>query len=164
MALTLLNDEVRSWIGREVTYTSPEELGRASIRYFALAIGDDNELYLHDDAAREAGHPSVIAPPTLICESNQYLHREPDANGFIGHSWHLPLKNMRLIRGGNDYVFERPVLPTDRITVTWHIEDIEEKRSSKGDAMLVVTSVATYLDARGDLLATNTETLIYQPL
>lgn len=162
--MTLLTDEIRAFIGREVTYTAPEELGRAAIRYFALAIGDDNEVYWHDDAARDAGYPSVIAPPTLICESNQYLHRAPDANGFIGHSWDLPVTGARLIRGGNDYVFERPVLPTDRITVTWHIEDITEKQTSKGEPMLVVTSVATYLDAAGELLATNTETLIYQPL
>lgn len=161
--MTMLTDEIRSFIGREVTYTAPEEIGRAAIRYFALAIGDDNELYLHDDAARDAGHPSVIAPPTMICESNQYLHRVPDNNGFIGHSWDLPVTNARLIRGGNDYVFERPVLPTDRITVTWHIENIEEKRTSKGEPMLVVTSVATYLSTEGELLATNTETLIYQP-
>jgi hypothetical protein len=28
-----------------VSYGALEELGRASIRYFALAIGDDNPLY-----------------------------------------------------------------------------------------------------------------------
>lgn len=160
----MLTDEVRAFIGREVTYTAPEEIGRASIRYFALAIGADNPIYVDPDAARAAGHPDVVAPPTMICESNQYLHREMDEHGFIGHSWDLQVTGARLIRGGNDYTFERAVLPTDRLTVTWRIEDIVEKTSSKGVEMLIVTSTATYADADGDVVCTNAETLIYQKL
>jgi hypothetical protein len=48
----LLTEELRGWIGREVSYAAPEEIGRASIRYFALAIGDDNPLYVDEDYAR----------------------------------------------------------------------------------------------------------------
>ena len=33
---------------------------------------DDNPLYVDDAYAREAGYPSVIAPPTLVCETCQY--------------------------------------------------------------------------------------------
>ena len=46
---TYITDELRSWIGREATYTAPEELGQASIRYFAMALGDDNPVF--SDAA-----------------------------------------------------------------------------------------------------------------
>ena len=49
MSEPLLNDELRAWIGREVRYGAKENLVRASIRYFALAIDDDNRLY-QDDA------------------------------------------------------------------------------------------------------------------
>ena len=69
----LLTDAVRSQIGREASYTAPEELGRAAIRYFALAIGDDNPLRTDVEHARSAGYADVVAPPTLICESNQYM-------------------------------------------------------------------------------------------
>jgi N-terminal half of MaoC dehydratase len=72
--MALLTEELKAWIGREAHYPAREELGRASIRYFALALGDDNPLYLDDGYAREAGYPSVIAPPTLICETCQYAH------------------------------------------------------------------------------------------
>ena len=40
-AMSLLTEELKSWIGREAHYPAHEELGRASIRYFALAMGDD---------------------------------------------------------------------------------------------------------------------------
>ena len=35
------------------------------IRGFAEAVGDLNPLYLDPDAARQAGYPDVIAPPTF---------------------------------------------------------------------------------------------------
>jgi len=162
--MSLLNDELRSWIGREVHFPAREELGRASIRYFALALGDDNPLYVDEDYARAAGYPSVIAPPTLICETCQYAHRAPDRHGYIGHAWELPITGCRLIRAGNDYEFMRPVLPTDRISVTWTLEDIVERKSSRGGTQLFVTSVARYRDAAGALVAVNRETIVYQPL
>ena len=69
-----------------------------------------------------------------------------------------------LIRAGNEYEFVRPVLPADRISVTWTLEDIVERSSSRGGTQLFVTSVARYLDAEGAVVAINRETLVYQPL
>ena len=162
--MALLTEELRSWIGREAHYPAREELGRASIRYFALAMGDDNPLYVDDAYARRAGYPSVIAPPTLVCETCQYAHRAPNADGYLGHEWPLPLPASRLVRAGNDYEFMRPVLPSDRISVTWTLESIVEKSFSKGGTQLFVTSVARYIDAAGEIVAVNRETVVYQPL
>jgi acyl dehydratase len=162
--MALLTEELRSWIGREAHYPAREELGRASIRYFALAMGDDNPLYVDDAYARRAGYPSVIAPPTLVCETCQYAHRAPNADGYLGHEWPLPLPASRLVRAGNDYEFMRPVLPSDRISVTWTLESIVEKSFSKGGTQLFVTSVARYRDAVGEIVAVNRETVVYQPL
>ena len=160
----MLTDELRAWIGREVTYSAPEEIGRASIRYFALAIDDDNPLYFDEGYARAAGYESVVAPATFVCETSQYAHRAPDRDGYMGHVWDLPIQNCRMIRGGHEYEFFRPVLPEDRINVTWRLEDISEHNSSRGGSMLVVISSATYSNNKGELLARNCETLIFQPL
>jgi acyl dehydratase len=160
----LLTEELRGWIGREVSYAAPEEIGHASIRYFALAIGDDNPLYVDEAYARAAGYPSIVAPPTFVCETCQYAHRPPNEDGYIGHTWELPIAGCRMIRGGHEYEFFRRVLPEDRINVTWRLEDISEHRTSRGEPMLMVISAATYRDQRGDLLARNRETLIFQPL
>ena len=162
--MTMLTDELKACIGREAHYPAREELGRASIRYFALAMGDDNPLYVDDAYAQEAGHASLIAPPTLICETCQYAHRAPDADGYIGHEWHLPVPGSRMIRAGNDYEFMRAVLPSDRISVTWKLENIVERRSSRGGTQLFVDALATYRDADGAIVATNRETIVYQPL
>lgn len=162
--MALLTDELKGWIGHEVHYPAHEELGRASIRYFALALGDDNPLYRDDAYAKDAGHPSVIAPPTLICETCQYADRRPEANGYIGHEWHLPISHYRMIRAGNDYEFFRVVLPEDRISVTWTLENIVERASSRGGTQLFVSSAACYKDAAGEVVAINRETVVYQPI
>lgn len=160
--MTLLTDEIKAWIGKEATFEAPEELGRASIRSYALAVGDDNPLYVDDDYAREHGYPSVIAPPTLVCETNQFVRGPRDDRGYLTQMFELDVPGTRQIRGGNAYEFFRPVLPSDRITITWRLQDIVERTSSSGAAMLVVTAVATYTDQSGEPVARNTETIVYQ--
>jgi acyl dehydratase len=161
---SLLTDDIKAMVGREVSYTAPEEVGRASIRYFALAMGDNNPLYWDDGFARSQGYASVIAPPTFICETNQYMNRPPDEMGYIGHTWHLPIEGCRELRGGHEYEFFRPMVPTDRITATWRISDIQERMSGRGTPMLVVYSEAVYTNQDGERLAINRETIIYQPV
>lgn len=162
--MTLLNDELKAWIGREAVYPAREALGRASIRYFALATGDENPLYQDEAYAREAGHGDVVAPPTFVVETCQYAHRPPDGHGYMGHAWNLPITGCRMIRAGNDYEFMRPVLASDRVSVTWTLEDMVERKSRRGGSQLFVTSVARYFDDGGELIAVNRETTVYQPL
>ena len=161
--MSLLTPELKARIGEERVFPAPDELGRAAIRYFALAIGDDNPLYLDDAYAREHGYPSVIAPPTLVCETNQFVPGSSRGDdGLLTQMFELEVPGTRAIRGGNTYEFVRPVLPSDRVTVTWRLDDLAERTASNGAEMLIATAVATYTDRRGDVLATNTETIIYQ--
>lgn len=111
--MSLVTDEIRGWIGREVTYTAPEPISAAAFRYFGQAIGDDNPLYTDPGFAREHGYEDVVAPPTLICETNQYANLPKNSHGFAGHLWDLKIEGCRLVRGGNSYRFHRPVYPSD---------------------------------------------------
>ena len=160
----LLTDELRARIGETAQYTAPEELGRASIRYFALAIGDYNPLYVDRGEANRAGYRDVIAPPTLIAETNQYMIGPRNDEGYMGHGWGIEIPDTRLVRGGNEYEFFQPMHPDDVITATWEIVDATERTTSKGVDMLIVTSRATYTNQRGEKLMTNTETLIWTAL
>jgi acyl dehydratase len=159
--MSLLTNELRARIGETRVYTAPEELGRAAIRYFARAVGDDNPLYTDDDYARRWGYPGVVAPPTLICETNQYADLPRDGDGYAGHRWDIEVPGTRVVRGGNSYEFHRPVRPEDVVTARWVLADMTERRTRDGRTMLVVSSRAEYTDQNGALLATNEEQLIY---
>jgi len=162
--VALLTDAIKSWIGKEVSYEAPESLGRASIRYFTVAMEDDNPLYRDDGYAKEAGYPSIVAPPTLLCESCQYTDSKKNLEGYAGHVWDLPISDCRMIRVGNDYEFFQAVLPTDRICAKWRLDKIQERSFSKGGTQLFVESIVRYCNHKGELLATNRETVVYQPL
>jgi acyl dehydratase len=160
---TRMTDNLKAWIGREATYTAPEEIGRASIRYFALALGDDNPVYSDAEFAKGTTHGDIIAPPTFVCETNQIVSQPLDENGYIGHHWPLPLSSGRFIRGGNEYEMLRPVRPSDRISVTWKIQDIYERHTRKLGTLIFVVSEARYSNQHDELLAINRETNIYSP-
>lgn len=149
--MSLLSEEVRALVGRTRTYTAPEPLGQASIRYFALATGDDNPRHL-------AGE---VAPPTLVCETNQFTGLSRDENGYAGHGWGFHIPGTREVRGGNSYRFHQPVRPEDVITATWTVTDVSERTTGAGRSMVIVTSLATYTNQAGELLVENEETLIY---
>jgi acyl dehydratase len=146
----MLTDEVRSWLGRTASYRASEPLGQASIRYFALATGDDPDRW------------DGVAPPTLICETCQIyggLARHA-VTGYLGHSWELPFAvPTRLVRGGNDYTFLRPVTAGDLIGVTWTLVDLVEKAS-----FVVAVAEAVYSNQFGVRLAVNRETSLHQPV
>ena len=149
--MSLVTDEVRALVGRSRTYTAPEPLGRAAIRYFAMATGDDNPAHLAGD----------VAPPTLVCETNQFTGLSRDANGYAGHGWDFHLPGTREVRGGNSYRFHQPVRPADVVTARWEVTDVAERTTGGGQSMVIVTSLATYSNQDGDLLVENEETLIY---
>ena len=159
--MTLLTDDVRALVGRTEVYTAPEPFGAAAGRYFGLAIGDENPLYSDSAYAREHGLDDVTVPPTLVCETNQYAGLPMDAEGYAGHRWNIEVPGTREVRGGNAYTFHRRIRPEDVITATWRIEDVAEKTTRSGQAMLLVTSKATYAAADGELLAENEETIIF---
>ena len=152
MSRTLLTDEVRAYIGREETYTAPEPLSAAAFRYFSIAIGEARERW------REG-----IASPTFICESNQYLSTRAEILAG-GHSWNLPVTGCRVLRGGHEYEFFRPVRAGDHVAVTWRIGSMTERESKNGKSMLIVNSEARYTTTAYEPLALNHETLIYQEL
>jgi acyl dehydratase len=162
--MSLLTDEVRALLGRQKVYTAPEPFGAAAGRYFAMAVGDSNPLYTDGELARRHGLPGVTAPPTLICETNQYAGLPPDDEGYAGHTWGIELPGTRQVRGGNRYTFHRRLRPDDVVTATWEITGLEEKANRAGQDMLVISSTATYTDAGGGLIAENEETIIFVSL
>jgi acyl dehydratase len=129
-----------------------------------MAIGDANPLYTDEEYARRHGYSGVIAPPTWVCETNQYAGLAMDADGYAGHLWKIEVPNTRLVRGGNDYHFHQAIVESDVITATWVIDSITERTNSKGLKMMTMFSTATYTNQKNELLATNTESLIWSEI
>lgn len=119
-----------SYVGHGYPRSELYQIGREKIREFADAIGDPQPMYRDVDAAKAAGHPDVIAPPTFVMVLfNQYaLTAVVDDPG-------LGLDYDRMVHGDMSFQYARPVRAGDRLVVSTVIDDI---RSRAGNDFLIL--------------------------
>ena len=102
-----------------------------------------------------------VAPSTFVCEDEPVHGGRAESTGLcrplVGHrSSGDPVDPWR----SRVPVPQDPSTPQMCLSVEWAISDITEK-TSRGKAMLIVTSEARFENQDGALLAENRETLIY---
>ena len=125
----------RELVGRSYPPSAVYEVGRAKIAEFARAIGEDSPLHRDAEAARDAGYPDVIAPPTfaiaLTLEAAMVVLEDPE----------VALDYSRVVHGEQKFVHHRPIRAGDRLVATTTIEAV---RSVAGNDMLTTrVDVAT---------------------
>lgn len=94
-------------------------MGAEKIREFADALGDPNPVYRDVAAARAAGHPTVIAPPTfaIIVINNMAIYTIL-ADPALGLDWG------RVVHGEQNFTHQRPIRAGDCLVLVATIEDI----------------------------------------
>ncbi len=137
----------RDLVGKNYAAQGRFEVAREHIRQFADAIGDPNPIYRDPEAARAAGHPDVIAPPTFLTTVGLSLDDGRGDSGPIGDP-ELGLDYSRLVHGQQRFVHHRPVVPGDVLTMTTTIESI---RAAGGNEFLSMRS--DILDADGAVVS-----------
>lgn len=132
---------------RHIGHTLPPfevrvEAGR--LRFFAKATGQTEPLYTDEAAARAAGHPGLLLPPTfLFC-----LEMEGPNPAAIREL--LGLDYRRLLHGEQRFVFHAPAFAGDLLRFEQRIEDIWDK---KGGALEFVLRRTTVHNQHGALVA-----------
>jgi len=125
----------RDFIGREYVAPTVYEVSREKIRDFAVAIGDLNPLYLEPDAARSAGHPDVLAPPTFLTVLGFRFHD----HGPIGDP-EFGVDFSMVVHGEQRFVAHRPVYAGDRLASKQVVENV---RSMAGNEMVTTRTYVT---------------------
>lgn len=105
-----------SIIGR---WSEPQvlEVERGAIRRFAEAIGDPNPVHRRGD----------VAPPTFPTTFGYQLPLPP-----------LPFDPARILHGGEEYTYERPIRAGDRICCVRRITECYERPGSRGTMTFIV--------------------------
>jgi len=117
----------RSLIGRE-SEPVVHEVEKGEIRRFADALGDPNPLYQDEAAARAAGYPGLVAPPTFPVSLT--------ANERFRHS--LDLGTRSILHGEQQLEYARPIVAGDRITVVSRVADVLERAGASGPSDVLV--------------------------
>lgn len=142
----------RALIGRSYRL-GPEdafEAGAELIRKFADSVGDTCPLYRDPAAARAAGHPAVLAPPTFL---TLIPYARPGLNPVDDPE--LRVNQSRGVHAGHRIEQHRPVYAGDRIVQETVIADI--RPAGPHELLEMRISART---TGGDLLATITHTIL----
>ncbi|MGC4001014.1 MAG: MaoC family dehydratase N-terminal domain-containing protein [Anaeromyxobacter sp.] len=116
----------RSLIGRE-SEPVVHEIERGLIRRFADAVGDPNPLYQDEAAAKAAGHPALVAPPTFpMALANERFRQS------------LDLGTRSILHGEQQFEYARPIVAGDRLTVVSRVADVQERAGTSGPSDVLV--------------------------
>ena len=124
-------------------------VGREKIREYANAVGETNPVHLDLEAARAAGYADLVAPPMFVV-----VYAAPTMAPAIFDP-EVGIDFARMVHGGQEFRWERPVVAGDEITTTATVKDISERG---GMGFYVFETVSTNQD--GDTVATGTWTNI----
>jgi acyl dehydratase len=139
----------KDYIGRTFPPGEPYEVGRVKIAEFADAIGDPNPLYRDREAARAAGYPDVIAPPTFAIVISMA------SSGRVVGDPGLGVNYAMVVHGEQRFEYARPIGAGDVLTATSTISDIRET------GRLVMLSTRTDIQTvAGEYVCTAYSTLV----
>jgi len=136
--VSILTPAMQAAVGRDGEARTAV-IERGAIERFAAAIGDDNPAY-----------PDV-APPTFLRSVGLAIPTLPDSES-------VP----RVLDGGSEWTYGEPVRPGDAITIVTQMETLIEREGRMG-SMLIATYVTRYTNQRGELAASQRNTLIRMP-
>jgi acyl dehydratase len=120
-------------------------VGREKVREYARAVGETNPLHLDVDAAREAGHEDVVAPPMFAV-----VYAMPAvAQGMFDPE--VGIDFAHLVHSGQEFEWGPLVVAGDEIETTVSVKDVSERR---GSGVFVFQSVS--VNQRGERVCTGT--------
>jgi len=110
-----------SFVGRSWPATAPYLVGREKIREFAAAIGATDAEYHDPEAARAAGYPDVVAPPTFPVVVTMAASRQIIADPALG------LDYSRVVHGDQKFAYTRPVVAGDSLICVNTVDEITSR-------------------------------------
>jgi acyl dehydratase len=140
-----LNQSLKGKEYQEVSF----DVKREEVLAFADAIGEENAVFRDADAARAAGFPEQLAPPTFVTRM-QIL-----TSGQVVLDQELGLDYSRVVHGEQAYQWRRPVVVGDVLSATPRIADIY----SKGPNEFLVIE-AEVKDESGETVGISRSTLL----
>ena len=151
VAKTLITDELVGWVGRE---TPPWEIhvSALDVRRFAVATDDMNPLYIDEKFAKKSRYEGLIAEPLFyMAPLTTPVAEEELREDGLPHDGRFPVPPTplpRLMDGGTEIEFFRPVRVGDTLTGRSKITDIYQKDGRSGPLIFVERST-TYTNQSG---------------
>jgi acyl dehydratase len=158
-----LVERIRQHVGASTPPITATIDGLMSRRY-ARAIGDENPLYHDESYARARGYDGLVVPPNFLPSYLDWTDGGPEADlradGTPTHEmeW-IPLEGVRLMGGGEEMQFHRPVTAGNVVVFTSTLDEVSP-RESKSGLMVVLRIRNEYATSTGIPLMTSMRTVL----
>lgn len=129
------------------------EVDKSHIRHFAQAVGDPNPLYHDEAAARAAGYPSLVAPPTFAT----VFRAGADLREKMNLDW------KRILHGEMEFRYHGVVCAGDTITAQARVADVYSKEGKSGGMDFLVTEIDCTNQKGEKVLTARSVTVIRRP-
>ena len=106
-----------------MVYKYPEVfvVGREQVKQFALAVKSGDPASLHEEAAAELGHDSLVAGPTFVSILALLVQQDFFRNVDVG------METMQIIQVDQRFVYHRPIKVGDRLHAQLEIVSVENR-------------------------------------
>jgi len=137
------------YVGRTFEPSEPYEVSRVKIAEFADAIGEPSALCRDRAAARAAGYPDVIAPPTFA------IVVSAAGSAKVTHDPDLGVNYAMVVHGEQSFTQARPLHAGDVVVSQATVESIRPL-----GGMTTLTTVTQIRTVDGELVCTARSTLV----
>ena len=96
-------------------------VGREKIREYARVVGEQDPLHLDVEAARDAGHPDLVAPPMFAVVYCAAAIEEAMLDPVVGIDFAM------LVHGGQEFSWGPLVHAGDEITTTVELAEVSAR-------------------------------------
>lgn len=138
--MSLITEEMRALLGVDyppLTF----DVDKSAIRLWARAVGYTDPVFYDEEAARQAGHPTLLAPPGFL--GHERYGPEADVGSKGPPIRGLNPKLNRSVNGGTEYEYRANVYAGDVLVATTRFTDFKERHGSLGD-MLIISRETTF--------------------
>ncbi len=146
----LVNEAARAWIGRSQPPVRVE-VTRRDLQKYAVATEQRQQKYIDGDEAPPMFLFGLLRPIVPMDQLG------PDGIAIDGFLPDLPLK--RIMAGGTNMSFHRPIRPGDILIATRTLADIQEKEGSTGPLIFIIYQLRVETEA-GELVVEERTTRI----
>ncbi len=137
----------------------PVQIERGRIRFFAQVLGEADPIHSDLDAARAAGHPDLVAPPSFFMVLEAAAHDERRRRGKPAAMELVKCDFRYLLHGDERYFYHAPIYAGEEVQHSTRVLDFYDK---KGGAMEFVTFESTLSHPKRGVLVRAERTLLHR--
>lgn len=148
-------NELQKFVGLVIgpPQPAPDEVNIPMIRHLVEAVGDDNPVYLDEDAAKASVHGELVAPPTML-QAWVMAGFRPAPRG--ANDPYEQMNQLLFSKGFTSVVatnceqtYDRYLHPGDKLSMTTTIDSISPEKTTALGTGHFVTTRQDYFDAAG---------------